>query len=429
MEHFIRSILYALYLVEYLSFYFVMYRYPFHRPKRWGWYLAGMVLVANLALWGCDKESVVGYFLIYGMVLLGLKLFYGAPYRRLLKEFILAFLTLSIFQSEIQILIGYFTGWEPFYVEVSAVLVVSVLLCGFYLLGGKKHQWALVIPDKIWWLVDVIFFVLVFMFEFYIYILNNIDLKPMVYGMMTVVTSVSAILICILIYALLIYDNHIRQSRMQTALLESFQEQQRQYFTEIMDKEYETRRFRHDILNDLLQLEQYSKDGENDRLAAYLEDMLGQVQCLSRCYDVGNDIVNTILNYYFTPLNGHCKITVSGYMKEKIEISPRDWCLLISNMIKNAAEAVTQVTKAEPEIVFQLHQGRDFLEIICANTYEGTIHITDNQKLRTTKPDKEQHGFGMETMQRIVDKYHGKCQISIENQMFQLDIFLKINRS
>ena len=45
---------------------------------------------------------------------------------------------------------------------------------------------------------------------------------------------------------------------------------------------------------------------------------------------------------------------------------------------------------------------------------------------RSTKRDKDYHGYGMLSIRRIVEKYGGNFTISTEDQLFQIDIMLPI---
>ena len=72
--------------------------------------------------------------------------------------------------------------------------------------------------------------------------------------------------------------------------------------------------------------------------------MLSDISSISKYdYDVGKEIVNTILNYYLLPIKDKCKIDVKGYISDSLDIARRDLCILVSNLVKNAVEAVEQV--------------------------------------------------------------------------------------
>ena len=117
---------------------------------------------------------------------------------------------------------------------------------------------------------------------------------------------------------------------MQADMLEKQNEQQREYFAQLLKKEQDTRQFRHDLIAELLELKNYCEKEEYDRLDAYLAEMLGSISEISkRQYDVGNDIVNTIINYYFLPIQESCHVSVKGYMGEEQEVSQRDLCIIL----------------------------------------------------------------------------------------------------
>lgn len=72
-----------------------------------------------------------------------------------------------------------------------------------------------------------------------------------------------------------------------------------------------------------------------DKLEHYLENTLGAVyEIHNNYYNVGNDIVNTVLNYYLLPLKESHTISVQGYISGKISMDERELCILVSNMVK-----------------------------------------------------------------------------------------------
>lgn len=118
---------------------------------------------------------------------------------------------------------------------------------------------------------------------------------------------------CILLFALIYYFNGTQNYSMQVQILEKQNEQQREYFEQLLKKEQDTRQFRHDLISELLELKSYSERGEYAKLDDYLAEMLGEISGISeRQYDVGNDIVNTIVNYYLLPIRNSCNIKVRG---------------------------------------------------------------------------------------------------------------------
>ena len=62
------------------------------------------------------------------------------------------------------------------------------------------------------------------------------------------------------------------------------------------------------------------------------------------------------------------------------------------------------------------------MRIHAENHYEGDA--VTGEPGGTSKKDKSNHGFGIKSMKKIVEKYNGKTDILIADDMFQVDILL-----
>ena len=143
-----------------------------------------------------------------------------------------------------------------------------------------------------------------------------------------------------------------------------------------------------------------------------------------RNYDVGNDIVNTIINYYFRFIEGNCDIRVEGYIGEDVAIEQRDLCTITANLIKNAVEAVSQLEWGD--IVFMVNRGKKYLSINVENSFTGECVIDKAKMPKTTKKEKKNHGMGLKNVKEIVQKYEGEYNIDIKEGRFIVEVSLKI---
>jgi sensor histidine kinase regulating citrate/malate metabolism len=213
--------------------------------------------------------------------------------------------------------------------------------------------------------------------------------------------------------------------QIKKVLIEKQNEQQRDYFSQLLDKEKETRRFRHDIINDLLVLQNYCDKKDYDSMELYLTQTLGAVEKISKSnYDVGNDIINTILNYYLLPVKAQCEVCVEGVIQEEIAIEQRDLCILIANLVKNAVEAVKELRDAK--IMISMNKGKKYFSVQVKNTFDGEIKLDKNGFPETRKKDKHNHGIGIESVMRIVHKYRGSYRTEVNEEMYKVEIFLEI---
>lgn len=95
---------------------------------------------------------------------------------------------------------------------------------------------------------------------------------------------------------------------------------------------------------------------------------------------------------------------------------------LFNNAIGNAIEAVRRVPDPEKRIVsITVRREGAQVAINITNYYTGEIHMADGLPI-TTKEDVNRHGFGMKSMQYVVEQYHGSLKASAEKDLFSLDV-------
>ena len=303
---------------------------------------------------------------------------------------------------------------------------VVIILCIYYLCVCKKREDnTLKLPVKMWWIVDGIMYVLTLMMTFFSYVIVEMLPSDDTMAVGHFMSVLGSVFICILLFVLMYYYNSSQDFRLQKELAEIENEQQRIYFKGLLDKEEETRQFRHDIINDLLEIKNYSSEREYDKLNGYIDSTLGEIMDISKSsYDVGNDIINTIINYYLQPIKNDCDIEVIGYMSNDVTIDERDLCTVCANLIKNATEEISKLVGGK--IIFSVEQGKQYLSFVIENTYIGNIITDKSGNIITQKADKKNHGIGINNVKRVVRKYEGKYETDIDDNMFRVKIFFKL---
>ena len=63
------------------------------------------------------------------------------------------------------------------------------------------------------------------------------------------------------------------------------------------------------------------------------------------------------------------------------------------------------------------------IHISMSNLYDGSINKIDGHII-SKKDDKDNHGYGLDSIKRIVDKYDGSMIKSYENGQFEVDIII-----
>lgn len=191
---------------------------------------------------------------------------------------------------------------------------------------------------------------------------------------------------------------------------------------ELLDKEL--RRFRHDIKNHFICMEALMEVGQEEKLRHYFKELQSGFSFQERMYFSGNEIVDAVLN---CDLSHQCKsyvtVEVYGELPKVQTITDMDLCTLFSNLLSNAVkEANACGEEGKPELIIRFSTGQQYFSISVMNTTRDKF---DLKKLRNLPKDKN-HGFGVQKIVEIVEKYNGNLEQSMEENQVTIDVYLPI---
>lgn len=201
------------------------------------------------------------------------------------------------------------------------------------------------------------------------------------------------------------------------------------YYENLSKSNYELRRFRHDYKNMRIGVTKYIHDGnieEAENMLNNCDSLLKQATQSLIKFDTGNGIVDAILTEKqekATTVN--TVITFDGAIAESA-ITATDLCVIFGNTLDNAIEACGKLqTNIEKVISIVCKCNSGFMFLTITNPVAENIKIHNNT-IQTTKQDKSNHGFGLYSLQKIVDKYDGTITLSCENELFKCEVALNV---
>lgn len=352
---------------------------------------------------------------------------YGMNLAETLRIWFFIFSFLSIVETVFENLLNFVVEQRsPFSNVLLCSIVVILFLWLYHILIGKKIDGEkFQLPVRLWVLTEGILFVYMLMVTYFSYLLKFIRPARLVLigAVLSVLGGVGTFGI---ILAVMYYFNGTAKYKIQSEMAESYNAQQREYFIKLLEREEETKKFRHDILGHFLRIQGLCKE-EDLEIKKYISELLKSTGELSdKQFDVGNEIVNVMINYYFAPLRDTCDISVKGYAGKFPAVSDVDLCVVISNLVKNAAEAASSVAKGRGAIRFFISEGNQYLNIRVENTYEGNI-VFGKEGMPKTGKGTGGHGFGVWNVKEAVEKYQGRLKIKAENNWYTAEVFMKIS--
>lgn len=306
-------------------------------------------------------------------------------------------------------------------------IMLSITGCAWliFLLTRSKYKNGLFFfPIKVWLLLDVIMLILMTMLSFFAYVIVDMLPRSDVVILGRNLLLLGGIVIVFSLFIFLYYCSSAYYYAMEKNLLEIQMVQQQYYYDQLLLKEEDTRRFRHDIINDFLEIKSFCDNQECQKMKDYLEKVTGTVLKLSRKhYDVGNDVINAILNYYLFPVSGENKVIISGYLSERLDIDDRELCVVCANLVQNAVEAVKKSSDGIIKINFS--EGRDYILMEIINSYHDKVQFDKGGNLKSLKKDEKNHGIGIRNVKEIVKKHKGSLNFELKDGLFKAEVYLK----
>ena len=96
--------------------------------------------------------------------------------------------------------------------------------------------------------------------------------------------------------------------------------------------------------------------------------------------------------------------------------------ILLGNLLNNAIEAAEKCGAGRMVLVRIVREERQ-LVITVKNSYAGQLHLEDGRIL-TSKPDEENHGYGLAAIQDIAGRYDGIFAVKAEGDYVKATVLI-----
>lgn len=189
------------------------------------------------------------------------------------------------------------------------------------------------------------------------------------------------------------------------------------YYQNLNRQEKQIRHLRHDLRNHLITVQGMIAREHTEQAAEYLADLLDSPALKGGKRICQNETANAVLVAKEEAMQqSGLQADFRVALPEDLGISPLDLCALLGNALDNAIEAAQEAKNRQ--IAVRCRCDKDMFMLKVVNGFSGDRQDT----LMTTKPDKEQHGFGLAGMREIAQRYNGTLETVISNQTFELTV-------
>ena len=309
--------------------------------------------------------------------------------------------------------------------NVARVICLFIILLCIQLIGKyykEKYETGLKNIDIKYW----IFFMMVMLFDSAVvivigsFIINTVNVQRRYLA----IGSYCCVVIGLLVQLILLINTLVTRNihKENEELAKQFLESQKEHYKYLEKREYETKKFRHDIKNHLMLVENLITTQKYDEAEEYLKTLNLKILPISSKISVNNGIADAILNrFYMEAEEKGVKLIVKGHFPMTCYITAYDLCTILSNLLSNAIQAEHEA--GGKEVLVNIKYTDSNVMLVIENDYIHELNESDGV-FKSTKTDDLKHGYGLHNVNECVEKNGGFISISTENCRFKVKVLL-----
>ena len=211
-----------------------------------------------------------------------------------------------------------------------------------------------------------------------------------------------------------------RQSEVELSVIRSLWNEDRKHY-EMQKESMEMINIKcHDLRHQIRRLRESGSVGEDE-----MREIENSVYIYDAMFRTGSEVLDVVLSDYSLRCRKSEVMLTCMADGEKIAfMDEMDVYSLFGNMLENALEYEQTVPVKENRFIsLTVRAVKGGVSVHTENYFEGDVRV-EGGVVETSKKDKNNHGFGMKSMRKIVEKYGGTMDVVIADDMFQVDIRL-----
>lgn len=180
---------------------------------------------------------------------------------------------------------------------------------------------------------------------------------------------------------------------------------------------------KHNMKNEWFIIYDALQKGDSMRAKQLLNDIIDKTDgAFAEMVTLSQPSINSIINYKLNCAKQHGIYCTSMIQDDFSSFDEYDIVMLIANLMDNAIEASKDLENSRLDVMITTKM--NYLNIVISNTIKNSV-LKGNSQLDTSKNDKDNHGFGIQSVRQISEKYDGMLDFYEQDNMFFADVLLK----
>jgi len=197
--------------------------------------------------------------------------------------------------------------------------------------------------------------------------------------------------------------------------------EQLKHMDELITAQDKLKKFRHDYSNYIIGLKSYMENCDYEGARIYIDEMSQNSIHVCDSIDTGNTALDAVLNTKKAVAEAKgISFETKLEIPKQIFVTPMDICAVFGNALDNAIEACERTNNEDKKIniVIVYRDDKLFCKITntCPNQSKGVF--------KTSKPDKENHGIGLKSIEAVLNKYDSVPVIEQNDVQFTLKFYI-----
>ena len=188
----------------------------------------------------------------------------------------------------------------------------------------------------------------------------------------------------------------------------------------VMEK---NRQLSHDLKHHMLVLKNYAKEGKHKEAYNYIEEIEDEFFETKKRVWTGNRIADMILEQKRALAEQEgIAFTIQAVPIAEWPFNDSETCSLLGNLLDNAVEACKRLDdNIDKWITIKIESQKHLLFLVIENAV-CELPIKKNGRPVSIKQDKMRHGYGLKSVERIVNKHEGMITYQSQDKAFQVKL-------
>jgi len=219
------------------------------------------------------------------------------------------------------------------------------------------------------------------------------------------------------------------EERLQNAL---YTQERKYYFSQfqLMHESVENiKTIRHDMKFHLATIMDFTSNNKVGEATSYLNGLLGDIEQKEVYSNTKNVVFDSIINFKLNDTKQeNIKLEIRLLIPPNLNIEVADVVTILGNLLDNAIDAVAKV---EDKIIkLDIEYSKKSLFIQIENSFDGEVNYVKGrngaEKVITTRKEGSNHGYGIKSIRKALEKYNGYMDIDHNDDMFSVGVLLYV---